>query len=204
MLTDAFWPRIGWRRALAYVIHRLGRLPDAPHRVGRGVAAGVFISFTPFFGFHFIGAALIAWALRGSILAALFGTFFGNPMTTPIIAILSVSFGRWILGVHGETGFQAIIGAFSHASIEIWENIHAIFTPEPAQWPELGHFFQTIFLPYLVGGILPGLLAAVICHYLTLPVVAAYQKRRAKKMRESAERLRAAAAARLRGRDGKP
>ena len=35
-----------------------------------------------------------------------------------------------------------------------------------------------MFLPYLVGGIVPGLIAGLACYYLSLPVIAAYQKRR--------------------------
>ena len=61
MWTEMFYPRSGWKRASKYVLHRLRRLPDKPHRVARGWAAGIFVSFTPFFGFHLMGAALIAW-----------------------------------------------------------------------------------------------------------------------------------------------
>ena len=84
IVSEFFLPRGGWSRAAQYVVHRLSRLPDPPHRIARGIFAGVFISFTPFFGFHFLGAAAIAWSLRGNILAALLATFFGNPLTTPL------------------------------------------------------------------------------------------------------------------------
>ncbi|MCX8509052.1 MAG: DUF2062 domain-containing protein, partial [Rhodobacteraceae bacterium] len=86
-LTELIFPRGGWKRATQYVIHRLRRLPDPPHRIARGIFAGVFISFTPFFGFHFFGAIAIAMVLRGNVLAALLATFFGNPVTTPLIAL---------------------------------------------------------------------------------------------------------------------
>ncbi len=106
---EFFYPRGGWYRAAQYVIHRVRRLPDAPHRIGRGVFAGVFISFTPLFGFHFIGAALIALAIRGNVLAALLATFIGNPLTTPIIAYTSVELGQFILGGHGSLRFEEIL-----------------------------------------------------------------------------------------------
>lgn len=198
IVKEFFFPRGGWWRAATYVVHRVRRLPDPPHRVGRGVAAGVFISFTPLFGFHFLGAAGIAWLLRGNILAALLATFFGNPFTTPIIAVTSVRLGQWFLGLQDEMTLSAILGAFAHTSEEIWHNVLAIFTSDPTRWGELVHFFKVIFLPYLLGGILPGLFFAVLCHYLTLPLISAYQRLRQKKTRERSERLRAAAAARLR------
>ena len=50
---ETFYPRGGWGRAVRYVVHRLRRLPDPAYKISRGIAAGVFTSFTPFFGFHF-------------------------------------------------------------------------------------------------------------------------------------------------------
>ncbi len=67
------------------VLRQLVRLRDGPHTVALGFATGIFASFTPFIGFHFIIAGLIAWALRANILAALLGTVAGNPLTFPLI-----------------------------------------------------------------------------------------------------------------------
>ena len=63
MLADWVYPKGGWGRAISYVLHRLRRLPDPPHRIARGVAAGVFVCYTPFFGLHFFLAAFLAAAL---------------------------------------------------------------------------------------------------------------------------------------------
>jgi uncharacterized protein len=196
--TEFFYPRGGWYRAAQYVIHRVRRLPDAPHRIGRGVFAGIFISFTPLFGFHFLGAALIAWAIRGNVLAALLATFIGNPLTTPIIAYTSVELGHWILGSHGSLSFEEILLAFSNATKELWRNGFALFTPAPTHWRGLGDFFRTIFLPYLVGGIVPGIVTGLICQSLTLPLIEAYKKRRTKRLHDRMAKLRAMAEARRR------
>jgi uncharacterized protein len=82
-IAEAFYPRSGWKRAASYIWHRLRRLPDTPHKIARGVGIGVFISFTPFFGFHFVAAVLLSLLIRGNALAALLATFFGNPITCP-------------------------------------------------------------------------------------------------------------------------
>ena len=50
-----------------------------------GVSAGVFISFLPIPGFHFLLAALVAWCLAGNVVASALGTAFGNPLTFPVI-----------------------------------------------------------------------------------------------------------------------
>ena len=170
------YPRGGFRRAAQYVTHRLRRLPDEPHRIARGVFAGVFVSFTPFFGFHFLSAALLGWVMRGNIIAALLATFVGNPLTTPVIAITSVELGHRILGIDAPMDVRSIIAAFTNAGAELWDNARALFTSDATQWENLGTFFGTIFWPYLVGGLLPGLAVGLAFYWAAIPIVRAYQK----------------------------
>ncbi len=186
-----FYPRGGWTRAFSYTIHRLRRLPDRPHRIARGIFAGIFVSFSPLFGFHFVLAALVAWAIRGNILASLIATFFGNPITFPIIMSISVELGNWMLGQPGGMQIPQVVAAFSRASVELWHNITSLFTDEVAHWTSLGRFFWRVFLPYLIGGLIPGLIAGIAGYYLSLPLIGAYQKRRAKKIRARFDQVRA-------------
>lgn len=207
------YPTGGFWRAIQYVRLRLTRLPDEPHRIARGVFAGVFASFTPFFGFHFVIAGLIAWLIRGNILAALLATFVGNPLTTPFIAITAVEVGHWLLGVDSPLNFLSIVAAFANAGSELWHNFTAVFTDATVKWGSLHRFFDTIFLPYLVGGILPGLIVSLLFYWGTIPLVRAYQRIRANKLRERIEKRHAeresrraaeAAAQLLSGDDGPP
>lgn len=188
---EAFWPSGGWWRSSMYVVHRLRRLPDPAHRVARGIFAGVFISFTPLFGLHFIGAAIIAWIIRGNILAALFGTFFGNPITLPLIATVSVELGIWLLGLP-PVPLHKVISSFSHASVELWSNLTAIFTGDAANWSRLGEFFTYVFMPYLVGGIVPGIIAGIICYYVSYWLVMSYQRGRIHRLKARFEKRRRA------------
>lgn len=198
MASDMVYPRGGWLRAGQYMVYRMRRLPDNPQRIGRGVAAGVFISFTPLFGIHLLGGMALAWLTGGNILASVFGGFLGNPVTIPFIAIMSVSLGRWMLGIDGSASAGGILAAFSSATNELISNLMAVFDGRTVHWEDLANFFEVIFLPYLVGGFLPGVAAAILAHYLTVPVVTAYHKRRIQQMRKRAEqraRLMAEAAA---------
>lgn len=190
MASAMFYPRGGWRRAGTYVLHRLRRLPDQPHRISRGIAAGVFVSFTPTFGLHFALAASFSWLIGGNILAALLATFVGNPLTFPFIAVLSVSLGRQILGLGGQLSPQLIFGEFARASAELWHNIRAIFGPDHVRWENLIDFIQHVYWPYCVGGTIIGLLASIASHYLTVPVIRAYHARREKKMAARIARVR--------------
>ena len=80
------------------------------------MASGVFVCFTPFFGLHFVLATAIAWAIRGNILAALLATFFGNPLTFPIIAEVSLEIGSRILGLPHDVHLPQIVEAFGRAA----------------------------------------------------------------------------------------
>lgn len=168
-VRESAYPRKGWWRSVGYVNKRMQRLPDTPERIALGIACGAFVSFTPLFFFHFIIAGALAWILRGNVLAALLGTAVGNPLTFPFIATAALNLGWWMLGidpVHDAGGFSFLW---------LWENL------------------ELIFVPYLIGGVLPGLVTAVVCYRLSLPIVAAYQKRRRERLAAQAARRQAMA-----------
>ena len=193
-VADGIYPKGGWTRALSYMFYRMRRLPDPPHRIARGIAAGVFVCFTPFFGFHFVLAAALALVMQGNILAAILATFFGNPLTFPLIALVSVELGSWMLGMSGGLSLHSIVNAFSNASVELWSNLWAIFTDDVAHWGRLERFGRSVFLPYLVGGIIPGIICGIICYSLGHRMVTVYQKTRIKRLKKRFEKKRIAAA----------
>jgi uncharacterized protein len=193
-IRHAFVPRTGWRRGIEYLGHRVRRLPDTPHRIALGASCGVLASFTPFFGLHFILAALLAKLVRGNFLASLIGTAVGNPLTFPFIASLSLGIGRRILG-YGATGrdFSRITDAFEQFFVGLWEAFASIFGHGSPHWGKLTLFVRDVMWPYFVGGVGPGLVAAAATYFLARPVIAAYQaRRRAVLLRR--ERRRAASA----------
>lgn len=198
MFVEFFYPRGGWYRASRYVLHRLRRLPDPAHRISRGIAAGVFVTFTPLFGLHIVIAVLITLLIRGNILAAILATFVGNPLTFPIIAGLSLQFGAFLLGHPArEVRLGQVVDGFGRASGDIWHNFLAMFTERQADWEGLALFYDRVFLPYLVGGIIPGLIAAGLAYALSRPVITAYQKRRVKQIRKRYEKRMAEQARRV-------
>ncbi len=191
IVSEGIYPRGGWSRALSYVMHRLRRLPDPPHKIARGVAAGVFVCFTPFFGFHFVLAIALAFVMQGNLLAALLATFFGNPLTFPIIATVSIELGSWMLGMQHALPLPQLVEAFSRASLELWRNFTAIFTEDVTQWDRLADFYHRVFMPYAVGGIIPGVITSVLAYMMTRPVISAYQKARIKRLKKRYEKKRA-------------
>lgn len=203
-LREMVYPRGGFRRATRYVIHRMSRLPDEPHRIARGIFAGSLIGFLPLPGLQFVGAWAAARLMRGNVLAALLGTFNTNPVTTPFFAVFAMSFGHWLLGVEAPLSAGEIGRAFGRAGHDLWRNIEAIFTDDRMQWGGLLQFWHDIYLPYFIGALIPGILISLVAYYITIPIVQAYQKARHAKADERRERRRklkatiADAAARLR------
>lgn len=154
-------PRKGWARGFEYMGRRMQRLPDSPESIAIGFACGVFTSFTPFFGLHFLVAAGLAWILRSNVFASAVGTFAGNPFTFPLFIVpVSLQLGYWILGHDGDvdTSFTELgfFGLLAHTFLNVKE----------------------LFWPYLVGGLAPGIICSVISYYLVKPLVRTYQQRR--------------------------
>jgi uncharacterized protein (DUF2062 family) len=191
-VREGILPRAGWRRVVEYLVHRLRRLPDSPHKISLGIACGVFTSFSPFFGLHIIVAMGLAWILRGNVLASAIGTFFGNPITFPFIAYISLEVGRWLTGAGGTSDFGVIARSFANAAEGVWLTTKSFFGYGPSSWDRLAAFFYDLFLPYLIGGIIPGLIGGVLAYYLSRPLVRAYQtRRREKKLKRIAARTAA-------------
>ncbi|MEO0864958.1 MAG: DUF2062 domain-containing protein [Pseudomonadota bacterium] len=201
---ELFWPRGGWARAFHYVRHRLRRIPDSPERIARGIWAGVFTTFSPFYGLHFVVAGVLAFIMRGNVFAAMLSTFFGNPLTyIPIIAT-SMFTGYRLLGMdpsrlrfrpHQGDDEPTVGERFTDASSALWQNFKAMFTSDTADWSNLRLFYDEVFFPFLIGGILPGIIAGTIAYYLSVPLIRAYQKRRKGAIKAKFDTLKAKAAA---------
>lgn len=196
VVAEFFWPRGGWTRAAQYVRHRLHRLPDTPEKIARGIFAGVFTTFTPFYGLHFLTAAIIAFVMRGNILASLLATFFGNPLTYVPIGVVSMRMGYFLLGEPSASEdhiARSLGGKFMDAGEALQHNFMAAFTDATADWHSLKIFYDEVFFPYMVGGIIPGLVTATICYIISVPLIRAYQKRRSGAIKAKLAALKAKA-----------
>ncbi|NSY39718.1 DUF2062 domain-containing protein [Leisingera sp. ANG59] len=190
-LADFLWPRGGWGRAFLYVKHRVRRLPDSPERIARGIWAGVFTTFTPFYGLHFFIAAFIARLMNGNILASLSATFFGNPLTYVPIGVASLQTGHWLLGTEFDQEVdKSLVGKFLAAGGDLKDNLIALFLDRPADWQGLRLFYNEVFYPYMIGGVIPGVIAATACYVLSLPVIRVYQQRRRAKIKAKFEAIK--------------
>ena len=146
------WPRVSFVRSARYAVKRMARLKASPHAIAVGCAAGVFASVTPLVGVQMVIAGAIALILRGSVAAAMFGTFFGNPLSWPLIWGGTYALGSAMMGNAGT----AQAADFSRG-------------PE-GLWP--------ILYPMLLGSIPIGLASAAISYGIVAKTVALVRARR--------------------------
>jgi len=143
------WPRSGWIRASKYVVYRVRRLPGSPSKIALGFACGAFVSFTPLFGFHYLLAIASAWALGGSVIAAVFGANVG--WFYPITLVWAFRIGNWILGRAG------------------------VYLPHDVGFRYFFHHLWTAFVPTAIGSLPVAFAVGGVSFAVVYFVVASYR-----------------------------
>lgn len=188
-LRIAVWPRRSWMRSTKYIAKRVLRLTASPHAIAAGVAAGVFASFLPYLGFHFLIAFCLAYLIGGNFIAAAAGTFFGNPFSFPFIWASTYATGRFILsgGAHVDGADQADrlneladTDMFSHGISGVIEKIASIWEP--------------VILPMSVGAVPLGVLVAILAYVATRWLAIIFRAQRRQVLAEKAAAFRKALA----------
>jgi uncharacterized protein len=83
---------------------------ESPWRTALALAIGVFISFTPFWGFQTILALLLATVFRLNRAVTLGGTWLNLPWFAPFIYAGAVKLGAWMLpDLSGLAGLSAYL-----------------------------------------------------------------------------------------------
>jgi uncharacterized protein len=73
-------------------------LDSHPGHIAAGFAVGVFISFTPFFGFHTPLAIALAFIFRLNKLTCITGAWVNTPFTMLPVLAVSYKLGRFLRG----------------------------------------------------------------------------------------------------------
>ena len=170
----------GIKRAIEYVGIRLKRIPDTPHKISLGMSCGIFASFTPLFGLHFLIAGLLSYVLRANVLASLIGTFVGNPLTFPVITVFNLKIGEWIVGSseYSSDDGGKIFEGFLDFIFLIYKSLFTEGSVDENSVPRVNEFLNGVFVPYSLGGLIVGIFVAIISYFLLRPLVATYQKQR--------------------------
>lgn len=126
-------------------LFKLWNSNNTPHEIALGVAVGIFIGITPFYGFHLIMALICAVTLKHLNKVAIFlGINISVPPTIPFITWAGYSIGRKIL-----KSDQPVLS-----------------------WDDFRHFsidtFLNFFYELTVGSFVLGIILSVIFYFITL------------------------------------
>lgn len=163
------WPRKGFLRPVRYFQRRIVRLTASPHAIAAGFTAGILVSWTPVIGVHIVMAFVLAYLVRGNLLAATLGCLAaGNPFTYPFIWAITWEIGHLILGRDaGAHGGSIDLPALFH-QLDVWQ------------------LWDVVLKPMLIGAIPPAIVSGVIVYSITFYGVRSFQRRRKAKLMERA------------------
>lgn len=148
------------RKLVKTVLHMKGE----PKKIALAFSIGVFVAFFPIFGTHTIMALGGAWLLGVSPAVTLAGTLINNPWTIAPLYGSSLYVGMAVMGR-------------SMGNLDInWSDLNFDTMLELA---------KTLLLPFSVGCILLGVIAAVISYIVTLKTVVSYRNNRQTSSREA-------------------
>jgi uncharacterized protein (DUF2062 family) len=130
---------IGKVRAYYYQLI-LGR--ENPTRIAKGIAIGVFTSFSPLIGIHTLLCIGFALIFRASKSAAILGSLICNPVTFPFMLFADYEVGILTCKIFNMN--------YTHYFLSDFKDLHLL---------EQG---LEIFVPMLIGSVLIGAVAAAI------------------------------------------
>lgn len=165
-LREFFWPTIGGAAFLRFMEIKVKRAKGSAHAIAFGLAAGAFVSFTPFVGLHSSMVLVLCYLFSGSYVMGIIGTLVGNPWTFPLIWIFTYRLGNAILDVHAPHPFPQELSL--KLIMEDWN-----------------FYFDAFLWPMTVGGTPVGLLVGFILYRIIFSSVSVYRSSRELKLKES-------------------
>jgi uncharacterized protein len=135
-----------------FSINKLVSINDKPVLVAKGFALGSFIGMLPIPGFQVIVSLFVASLLRINYKAACLGVFNTNVFTGVFVFMFNFWLGQKILGISPEFTFPDRIG------LSFLKTILAAGTD--------------VFLCMLAGGIISGIISAILGYYIVIRLLA--------------------------------
>jgi uncharacterized protein (DUF2062 family) len=137
-----------------YMYQRFIQLRGSPEDIAWGMAIGLFMGLTPTVGIQTYMAIFVASLLKRSKISAAIGVWITNPVTIPFFYGLTYYIGAKMLGhpLQHSPVMNFSLEAFRAAG-------------------------KSVFISLWVGGVLLGLVAAIIGYFLSLHMVLSGKKK---------------------------
>jgi uncharacterized protein (DUF2062 family) len=154
-------------RSLAWLF----RLRGSPEAVARGLAIGVFISFTPSIGMQTVSALFLATLLGANRPASVAGSLLTNPFTQAPTS----AFAYWV-GTFFWSGppLERVRRVIAHA-LESFSQRSLWELGDPLR--EFAALSRDVFMPLWIGGIVLGLLGGGVVYAAVLPLLRGARRR---------------------------
>jgi uncharacterized protein len=154
MTTSNDHPPYKRTRSFRALLHQVLQLQESPQRTAVAFAVGVFIAFSPVYGFHTLLVVLSTWLFGLNVVALLAGAFINNPWT--VIPILGATYwtGAFLLGRSDAPAFS-------------WHDL------------SVQGLYQQVLpyaIPFVVGGLALSLLGALLSYPAAYLVLAKYRR----------------------------
>jgi uncharacterized protein (DUF2062 family) len=130
-----------WQKRLKTILS----LDSHPGHIAAGFAVGVFISFTPFFGFHTPLAIAAAFVFRLNKLTCITGSWVNTPLTVVPVLGLSYKLGRVLRGLPAK-------------------ELHI----KGLEWQHLKGYAASLLLGSSIFGFIAAIFAYFLCYYLVV------------------------------------
>lgn len=144
-------------RSVRERVHAVLHLDDPPRRIAAALAAGVFISCTPFYGLQTLLALAVATVLRLNRAVTVTGAWLNLPWFAPLIYGAALWVGGLMLP--DEQGVDAV---------EVAAILHA---PESFSWVKVLETLRGVSAALLVGTTVVGAVAGLATYVVALGVI---------------------------------
>jgi uncharacterized protein (DUF2062 family) len=166
-----------WRRLRERATHVL-HLDEEPSRLAAGMAAGVFIGLTPFYGLHTLLALAAAYVFRLNKVATITGAWLNLPWFAPFVYAFCLRLGEAVISGDWSSFSLASVHGLAHS-------VGGILEASP--WETAGTLWEAIWgmlfhasVPLFVGTTIVGAVLAVAAYFITLEAVRDVRRLRAR------------------------
>ncbi len=164
--ADPMPPAGRWAAIYHFVVFRILRANDHPHRLALGVGLGIFIGFTPTVGFQTAIYLAAAWLLGANKVVGLPVVWISNPAT-----FVPIYYSCYLLGCQ-LTRYESVNRKwFAELVPEADDSLRD-------KLAFLGNKFADVAVPLWIGCLLVGVALGTAAYFLTFTAIKRYRLRR--------------------------
>ena len=177
------------RPMLRFVKFRLLHVDDSEQRMARGIAAGVFVAYSPFFGLHMLLALILAQLIRANKALAVMAVWLSNPLTFAFVYYPSYLLGRLILPLlHQKPQVDPDqVQHLLNKTFSLRYMLSNLFSAD--YWKQAAAVFTKIGLETCIGGVLLGTLLGLVSYWISFYFIIGYRTRKQNRQRPDVHQL---------------